>query len=320
MRDFDVNSISVNDVLHMLRELDRDGKYEGMFDQFLTFASELTGISEDTLAERLYEGRQNDSRMEIDDSYGLNDGGRIFTVKLAEDRFVDVKVCKDGGPVYVMENEDGSTVYTGEWKPNNTCPGYEYDEKAVLDFVKDHIKEQEIQNVEKYLASVNLGDYGLDWCEFTREDYELLCNEMADRNLSVEKVVHEFLLSVRKALSDEPEENLSSVLASSDLDKAGLRSMIPIMQREGVSLTQLSEELDYRERAGVQEGSAGWDDNFYDYSTKELEFIEKIWSEMESGKDVSKIESGVLEDLVKDAEKLKDRQKMDGKGRELEER
>ena len=74
--------------------------------------------------------------MRVVDSYGINDGGMIFSVELADDRFVDVKVCPDGGPVYVMQNADGSTVYTGEWVADNTCPGYEYDENVVLDLVK----------------------------------------------------------------------------------------------------------------------------------------------------------------------------------------
>ena len=45
MNNFELNSISVNDVLHTLRECERNGRYEGMFEHMLTFASELTGIS-----------------------------------------------------------------------------------------------------------------------------------------------------------------------------------------------------------------------------------------------------------------------------------
>lgn len=56
MRNFDVNSISVNDVLHALRECKHNKHYEGMFVPMLTFASELTGISEDTLCSAMYDG------------------------------------------------------------------------------------------------------------------------------------------------------------------------------------------------------------------------------------------------------------------------
>lgn len=49
MNNFELNTISINDVIHSLIEYDRNQMYEGMFDHMLTFASELTGISEDTL-------------------------------------------------------------------------------------------------------------------------------------------------------------------------------------------------------------------------------------------------------------------------------
>lgn len=86
--------------------------------------------------------------MKIVDCYGVNDGSTFVSVELAEDRFVDVKVC-DGdlnGLVYVMENEDGSTVYSDkaysrEGDGNLTFPGFEYDEKAVLKLVKETLKE-----------------------------------------------------------------------------------------------------------------------------------------------------------------------------------
>lgn len=55
MRNLDANTISVVDVLHTLRECDRDSKYEGAFEHMLAFASELTGLSEDFLIDRMYE-------------------------------------------------------------------------------------------------------------------------------------------------------------------------------------------------------------------------------------------------------------------------
>lgn len=88
--------------------------------------------------------------MRIVDSYSINDGGIIFSVELAEDRFVDVKVCKGNpdGNVYVMDNSDGSTVYTGEWGVDGTVPGYAYDEKAVVKLVKDACRIRQSSVVE----------------------------------------------------------------------------------------------------------------------------------------------------------------------------
>lgn len=45
------NSISVADVIHTLREMARDDKYNYALDHMITFASELTGLSEDRIAE-----------------------------------------------------------------------------------------------------------------------------------------------------------------------------------------------------------------------------------------------------------------------------
>lgn len=59
MKDYEMNTISVNDVLHTLRECDRNEKYDGMFEHMLSFASELTGLSEDTLAGAMYPKTNN---------------------------------------------------------------------------------------------------------------------------------------------------------------------------------------------------------------------------------------------------------------------
>ena len=66
--------------------------------------------------------------------------------------------------------------------------------------------------------------------------------------------------------------------------EAALRFVIPVMQRERISPADIAEELSYRERAGVKDGHAGWDDGLIDYSTEELEVIEAAWSEMEAEK------------------------------------
>lgn len=80
--------------------------------------------------------------MRIVDIYEINDG-QIFSIELEEDRFVDVKVCdgKLDGLIYVVQNEDGSTVYSDKAYSDKgvdaVYPGFEYDEKAVLDLVKE---------------------------------------------------------------------------------------------------------------------------------------------------------------------------------------
>lgn len=79
--------------------------------------------------------------MRIVDSYSINGGAVFFSVELAEDRFVDVKICPDGGPIYIIQNEDGSTVYSDKAYSDKQVdafyPGFEYDESAVLDFVRE---------------------------------------------------------------------------------------------------------------------------------------------------------------------------------------
>ena len=103
--------------------------------------------------------------MRIVDSYGINDGGLIFSVEIAEDRFVDVKVCKGNpeGLVYVVQNEDVSTVYTGEWVADGTCPGLEYDEKAVVDLVKQAVWEgkKEFPDVNNVLENARARSVGV---------------------------------------------------------------------------------------------------------------------------------------------------------------
>ena len=92
--------------------------------------------------------------MNIVDSYEVNGGSHFYSVELAENRFVDVKVCPDTGLVYVMQNEDGSTVYTGEWDAGNSVPGYAYDESEVLRLVKEaHQQEKGIGSLNALIAS-----------------------------------------------------------------------------------------------------------------------------------------------------------------------
>lgn len=62
-----------------------------------------------------------------------------------------------------------------------------------------------------------------------------------------------------------------------DIDYNKTVEMIHHLQSDGVHLTDITEELDYRDRAN----DAAWDDNLYVYTTKELADIEELWCEVE---------------------------------------
>jgi len=49
VHNLDLNTFSIQDIVQTLSECRSDPKYESVFDHMLSFASELTGISEDTL-------------------------------------------------------------------------------------------------------------------------------------------------------------------------------------------------------------------------------------------------------------------------------
>lgn len=59
-----------------------------------------------------------------------------------------------------------------------------------------------------------------------------------------------------------------------------METIIPNLKNAGVTLDQLSEELDYRDRNGITKAREGWDDDLYFYSTKELEGAEELWNEV----------------------------------------
>lgn len=59
MKDFDANIFSVNDVINTLKECEANERFEGVYLHMLSFASELTGLSEDALLESMDEKRSN---------------------------------------------------------------------------------------------------------------------------------------------------------------------------------------------------------------------------------------------------------------------
>ena len=62
-----------------------------------------------------------------DDSY--LDVRRIFyTVEIENNKVVDIMVANNGNLVYVMQNADGSTVYSKDKGNDYTFPDYHYNE------------------------------------------------------------------------------------------------------------------------------------------------------------------------------------------------
>ena len=74
--------------------------------------------------------------VEIVDQQELDSKNLMYTVSLGPDFVVDVKVCAETGLVYVMQNADGSTVHA-QSDSERTFPGYRYDDKAVMQLVKN---------------------------------------------------------------------------------------------------------------------------------------------------------------------------------------
>ena len=73
--------------------------------------------------------------MRVTDSYAVDERSTIFTVEISNGLYVDVKLFKDTGLCYIMQNGDGSTIY-GETGTEIIRIGTRYDEQAVLDMVR----------------------------------------------------------------------------------------------------------------------------------------------------------------------------------------
>lgn len=111
MNNFELNTISVNDVVHTLRECARDSKYEGMFEHMLTFASELTGISEDTLSSSMHENQKIESWEQLREKYPM------YREDMEED--MEEQFVEDCFSLY--EKEGFAPFY---WSPHTDCLDY----------------------------------------------------------------------------------------------------------------------------------------------------------------------------------------------------
>lgn len=131
--------------------------------------------------------------MEILDSFAVDDKNKIYAVSLEAGFIVDVKVCVETGLVYVMQNEDGSTVY-GQAFTDYTFPDYSYDEEAVIQFIKESLSVS-LDELLKDAAAIEykgiiFDDWNLDkangsvWAEMCAgcaEKYkDIISNELDD--------------------------------------------------------------------------------------------------------------------------------------------
>lgn len=144
-RDNELMTISVNNVVHTLRECQRDWKYSGRFQPMLAFASELTGISEDGLMEMMDRSLVEEFKMKVVERLGGFADGVLYGVEVAPERFVDVKVYEEDGHVSFLGPIGGneniySHVYDehGKFLPRD----FVFDGGAVLKLVKEEWQKE----------------------------------------------------------------------------------------------------------------------------------------------------------------------------------
>lgn len=107
MQNYDVNTISVNDVLHTLRECDRNKQYEGAFKHMLSFSSELTGLSEDTLASAVHP--QTNNRLDALRAYKDNEA----TIKRAAEEQTQNKINSLISQIQTLKPRIDELIATG---------------------------------------------------------------------------------------------------------------------------------------------------------------------------------------------------------------
>jgi hypothetical protein len=62
--------------------------------------------------------------------------------------------------------------------------------------------------IEEYFETeINLRDYDLEGCEFTEDDFRTIAVKWETSGKSLEKVVHEYLLSIREVLDNGLEDS-----------------------------------------------------------------------------------------------------------------
>lgn len=171
---------------------------------------------------------------QICESEQLDEHSAICSVSLGDQFMVTVKVC-DTGLVYIMQNADGSTVYN-KADPEQTFPGYVYDQDAVLRCVKNnkHTFESE-QNKVMAMKSVGDGFFVNSYRYYRTPEselrYQIIYSARDEGHKNIENSVAAHLESVDAALrkieeiKKEPDwkEKLECKLVSSLLNGCTVR-------------------------------------------------------------------------------------------------
>ena len=98
---------------------------------------------------------------------------------------------------------------------------------ATLDeLTKMEEMEMTIKAIEDYFDSVNLGHYGLDGCEITDDDFQVIAEKMENPGDRLEIAVDEYLKGIREVLDEGLEEELDYEEAFSGNEKKSLEEII----------------------------------------------------------------------------------------------
>lgn len=133
----------------------------------------------------------------------------------------------------------------------------------------------------------NFGEHSRDWNIVVDEEgdgYYDLWNEhgcvcMDGETCVIERVEEDYL--VLRNLEQEPGEHnpytfkLEREHAAVCLWLTSLPTDMERLKEDGITLEQISEELSYREGAP----DTTWDDNLFEYTTSELEYVEQHWND-----------------------------------------
>lgn len=136
--------------------------------------------------------------MEIIDSFVM-EGSAFYTVSLSPGIFVDVKVCADTGLTYIMQNDDGSTVY-GVGGPDATIPDFNYDEMSVIALVKEEFALSLINEAIK-LGILREGPNGGLWVYKQFEDHSEGWQEVDKRYAAADLVKQDMVYLLSKKIA-----------------------------------------------------------------------------------------------------------------------
>ena len=59
-----------------------------------------------------------------------------------------------------------------------------------------------LETIRDYFETINLGDYDLEGCEFTDDDFRTILLRVENGDSGLEEVVHQYLLEIREVLDE----------------------------------------------------------------------------------------------------------------------